>query len=176
MRRVTFLRSGRSTGLSSRTTACTGTSTKRQVPLFKTRPLLFHPQVITFRVKTPPNVFLFPARSFSPISSLFSLVVFKCLLLLRMRRRRVSSVSRSLRSTGPVNVARSSECLMRSRRRTFAVFVSTCGFYVAVMNKRWPAKNNSPLLPSLLSSAFKACHPKVKSFYFAADGVDDMNR
>ncbi|XP_038587725.1 connector enhancer of kinase suppressor of ras 2 isoform X2 [Micropterus salmoides] len=24
--------------------------------------------------------------------------------------------------------------------------------------------------------AFKACHPKVKSFYFAADGVDDMNR
>lgn len=27
-----------------------------------------------------------------------------------------------------------------------------------------------------LSSAFKACHPKVKSFYFAADGVDDMNR
>uniref|UniRef100_A0A3B3HB70 Connector enhancer of kinase suppressor of Ras 2 n=1 Tax=Oryzias latipes TaxID=8090 RepID=A0A3B3HB70_ORYLA len=23
--------------------------------------------------------------------------------------------------------------------------------------------------------AFKACHPKVKSFYFAADGVDDMN-
>lgn len=26
------------------------------------------------------------------------------------------------------------------------------------------------------SSAFKACHPKVKSFYFAADGVDDMNR
>ena len=25
-------------------------------------------------------------------------------------------------------------------------------------------------------SAFKACHPKVKSFYFAADGVDDMNR
>lgn len=28
----------------------------------------------------------------------------------------------------------------------------------------------------LHSSAFKACHPKVKSFYFAADGVDDMNR
>lgn len=25
-------------------------------------------------------------------------------------------------------------------------------------------------------SAFKACHPKIKSFYFAADGVDDMNR
>uniref|UniRef100_A0A673JCY8 Connector enhancer of kinase suppressor of ras 2-like n=1 Tax=Sinocyclocheilus rhinocerous TaxID=307959 RepID=A0A673JCY8_9TELE len=24
--------------------------------------------------------------------------------------------------------------------------------------------------------AFKACHPKIKSFYFAADGVDDMNR
>ncbi|XP_061522835.1 LOW QUALITY PROTEIN: connector enhancer of kinase suppressor of ras 2 [Phycodurus eques] len=24
--------------------------------------------------------------------------------------------------------------------------------------------------------AFKACHPKVKSFFFAADGVDDMNR
>ncbi|XP_075903743.1 connector enhancer of kinase suppressor of ras 2 [Nelusetta ayraudi] len=24
--------------------------------------------------------------------------------------------------------------------------------------------------------AFKACHPKVKSFYFAAEGVDDMNR
>lgn len=28
----------------------------------------------------------------------------------------------------------------------------------------------------LLPSAFKACHPKIKSFYFAADGVDDMNR
>ncbi len=27
-----------------------------------------------------------------------------------------------------------------------------------------------------LCSAFKACHPKIKSFYFAADGVDDMNR
>uniref|UniRef100_A0A8C9W094 Connector enhancer of kinase suppressor of Ras 2 n=1 Tax=Scleropages formosus TaxID=113540 RepID=A0A8C9W094_SCLFO len=24
--------------------------------------------------------------------------------------------------------------------------------------------------------AFKACHPKIKSFYFAADSVDDMNR
>uniref|UniRef100_W5KF81 Connector enhancer of kinase suppressor of Ras 2 n=1 Tax=Astyanax mexicanus TaxID=7994 RepID=W5KF81_ASTMX len=24
--------------------------------------------------------------------------------------------------------------------------------------------------------AFKACHPKIKSFYFAADNVDDMNR
>uniref|UniRef100_W5KL11 Connector enhancer of kinase suppressor of Ras 2 n=1 Tax=Astyanax mexicanus TaxID=7994 RepID=W5KL11_ASTMX len=24
--------------------------------------------------------------------------------------------------------------------------------------------------------AFKACHPKIKSFFFAADGVDDMNR
>uniref|UniRef100_A0A8C9SFA3 Connector enhancer of kinase suppressor of Ras 2 n=1 Tax=Scleropages formosus TaxID=113540 RepID=A0A8C9SFA3_SCLFO len=24
--------------------------------------------------------------------------------------------------------------------------------------------------------AFKACHPKIKSFYFAADGLDDMNR
>ncbi|XP_019740331.1 connector enhancer of kinase suppressor of ras 2 isoform X3 [Hippocampus comes] len=24
--------------------------------------------------------------------------------------------------------------------------------------------------------AFKACHPKVKSFFFASDGVDDMNR
>ncbi|XP_036380847.1 connector enhancer of kinase suppressor of ras 2-like [Megalops cyprinoides] len=24
--------------------------------------------------------------------------------------------------------------------------------------------------------AFKACHPKIKSFYFAADGMDDMNR
>lgn len=31
-------------------------------------------------------------------------------------------------------------------------------------------------LAAPLSSAFKACHPKVKSFYFAADGVDDMNR
>ncbi|KAL1006222.1 hypothetical protein UPYG_G00069450 [Umbra pygmaea] len=25
-------------------------------------------------------------------------------------------------------------------------------------------------------NAFKACHPKVKSFYFAAEGVDEMNR
>ncbi|MGH0153528.1 UNVERIFIED_CONTAM: hypothetical protein FKN15_024713 [Acipenser sinensis] len=29
---------------------------------------------------------------------------------------------------------------------------------------------------STTNSAFKACHPKIKSFYFAADGVDDMNR
>lgn len=36
-----------------------------------------------------------------------------------------------------------------------------------------PACKNNTLYPS---SAFKACHPKVKSFYFAADGVDDMNR
>jgi len=24
--------------------------------------------------------------------------------------------------------------------------------------------------------AFKACHPKIKSFYFAAEHLDDMNR
>lgn len=34
MQRVTFLRNGRSTGLSWRTTACTGTSMKRQVSFF----------------------------------------------------------------------------------------------------------------------------------------------
>lgn len=27
-----------------------------------------------------------------------------------------------------------------------------------------------------LYSAFKACHPKIKSFYFAAEHLDDMNR
>lgn len=25
-------------------------------------------------------------------------------------------------------------------------------------------------------SAFKACHPKIKTFYFAAENVDDMSR
>lgn len=46
----------------------------------------------------------------------------------------------------------------------------------AVMNKCFSA-NITPSPPLISpSSAFKACHPKVKSFYFAADGVDDMNR
>ncbi|KTF86086.1 hypothetical protein cypCar_00025961 [Cyprinus carpio] len=32
------------------------------------------------------------------------------------------------------------------------------------------------LKDACLYCAFKACHPKIKSFYFAADNMDDMNR
>lgn len=46
----------------------------------------------------------------------------------------------------------------------------------ALANKCLAAKITPSVSPSCICSAFKACHPKVKSFYFAADGVDDMNR
>ena len=47
--------------------------------------------------------------------------------------------------------------------------------FYALLYTCFPAQITHLIL-SYLSSAFKACHPKVKSFYFAADGVDDMNR
>lgn len=103
------------------------------------------------------------------VNCIDSLSFFFALLsvLFRMRKPRVSSVFQSLRSIGPANVARSSECLFQT-----------------VPHKYSPARLPRPLLPSCtvslfvpsLPSAFKACHPKVKSFYFAAEGVDDMNR
>lgn len=39
-------------------------------------------------------------------------------------------------------------------------------------------KNPINLSPSLLTdcSAFKACHPKIKSFFFATDCLEEMNR
>lgn len=67
------------------------------------------------------------------------------------------SASLSLRSTEPVNVAKNSEYL-----------------YERLSNVMMHDKFLLNLCS--LRSAFKACHPKIKSFYFAADGVDDMNR
>lgn len=96
-----------------------------------------------------------------------------------MRRRRVLSVSQSLKLTGPANVARSSKCTIKEVCCIFMYFFLCIldNFSLdAVMNKCFSA-NITPSPPLMSpSSAFKACHPKVKSFYFAADGVDDMNR
>lgn len=66
-------------------------------------------------------------------------------------------VSQSSRLTEPVNVAKNSEYLYKLLSN------------VVVLDKFL-------LKLCSLCSAFKACHPKIKSFYFAADGVDDMNR
>lgn len=89
--------------------------------------------------------------------------------LLRMKKRRVLWVFQSLRSTGPANVERSSKCLQKCD--LFLIYVLAFSPHVQ-LTWRCSCRNNS----LCLSSAFKACHPKVKSFYFAADGVDDMNR
>lgn len=67
------------------------------------------------------------------------------------------SASPSSRSTEPVNVAKNSEYLYKLLSNV-------------MMLDKFLLKLHS------LRSAFKACHPKIKSFYFAADGVDDMNR
>ncbi|TRY87412.1 hypothetical protein DNTS_013894 [Danionella cerebrum] len=39
-----------------------------------------------------------------------------------------------------------------------------------------PEFNIDPASECRKKFAFKACHPKIKSFYFAADNMDDMNR
>lgn len=100
--------------------------------------------------------------------------------LLRMRKQRVLSVFQSLRSTGPANAARSSKCSMKT---VHMGTVHTCTYRLLYLKFIWHCvmnelvlQNISPSSPPHLFSAFKACHPKVKSFYFAADGVDDMNR
>lgn len=86
-----------------------------------------------------------------------------------MRRQKASSVFLSLRLTVPANVEKSSKCLRKAASVHVYVLFSSCS---ALECMKMCSKNNS----LCLSSAFKACHPKVKSFYFAADGVDDMNR
>lgn len=75
----------------------------------------------------------------------------------RMRRPKGLSASQSSRSTEPVNVAKNSEYLYKLLSNVMMLDK----FLLNLCSQR---------------SAFKACHPKIKSFYFAADGVDDMNR
>lgn len=113
----------------------------------------------------------------SQISRLrFHKLMISFLFLFRMRRRRDSSVFQSLRSTGPANAARSSKCMTKAAYCTF-MCGSSCMCGVDALAYKCSAAEITPSVsPSCLCSAFKACHPKVKSFYFAADGVDDMNR